>query len=151
MSECREVQELLLEAAPEALRGLGSSEVARHVRTCRGCAAAAERILDGTAELRGALAALAPATSPASHVARFPRRVRGLRTLLPLAAAAAVLLVLFGREPGGPFVRADDTPFHVPVVRVPERPVVNATGAGAVAVIRTIDPAITVVWTFRGE
>lgn len=79
------------------------------------------------------------------------RTLTRARVLVPLATAAGIAaLVLIGSDelpmPFGP--RPDDIGFHVPHVDVPDAPVVNASGTRGVAVMRTTNPDITVVWNF---
>jgi hypothetical protein len=129
-----------------------------HLRTCRDCAALAAAVLAGNAALDGTLAQLTGtrgaggAVRPAAAVydtarpAGVARRrlPRWPAALVPLAAAAALLLVL------NPALttRAPLPPLPAPAEAVPATPVVNAVGASGVAVMRTSNPSITVVWTF---
>jgi hypothetical protein len=134
-----------------------------HLRTCPGCASLAGAVLAENAALAGALARLAAAggagatarpqeaavataarSARSASLAALVRRARWPAALIPLAAAAALLLVwLPGRIDPSPLA-----PLAGPAERVPLTPVVNAVGASAVAVMRTSDPNITVVWTF---
>jgi hypothetical protein len=56
-----------------------------------------------------------------------------------------VLLLVLSQQRDTP---ADLAPLPGPLVEVPGTPVVNAAVGSGVAVLRTNDPAITVVWTF---
>lgn len=170
---CDECRELLLAAEPGVLRGelpaaAGWADVGdgkrdeqlrEHLRTCPRCASLAAALLAETAALDAALRRLSmePARSgnrePGAAQARpalqreartSRRRIARWPALVPLAAAA-VLLVLWQ-----PWVAVPRRlpPLAGPQEQVPATPVVNASGAGAVAVLRTNNPSITVVWTF---
>lgn len=175
---CDEARRHLLDAEPKALRGQGESPLALHVQSCAPCRAHAATILARTDELRASLDALvalgigdeqvARALHAAQTVPRVkasPSRTRsigrriGPHVLVPLALAAALAALLPG---GGELLRgllplpladrrsdaSDAVGLYVPQPEVPESPIVNAVGARGVAVMRTANPQITVVWTF---
>lgn len=84
------------------------------------------------------------------------RRIGG-RVLAPVALAAMLAgVLLIGDRLRVPFGAGSlTTPFssplvrlYVPAPRVPDAPVVNAAPGSDVAVMRTTNPDITVVWTF---
>lgn len=175
---CEECRELLLSAEPDTLqatlgRGGGGitvaahpaasadAELREHLHLCARCAELAAAVLAENAALDNALAQLtlesgqrasqvwqpeaaapgavrARGASPGSH----RRRPNWPAALIPLAAAAALLLVWRPRLPDRL------PPLAGPVEEVPATPVVNAAGARGVAVMRTNDPNITIVWTF---
>lgn len=57
MSVCADFRELMLEAEPAELRGVGESRLAAHVRMCASCARAGAVLLEETARLEAYLAA----------------------------------------------------------------------------------------------
>lgn len=131
---CHEARALLLEAEPEMLRGR-AGPLGAHLATCAACAAIAADILAHDAALDDALARLAVPRR------RRPRLWKPVVALAPLAAAAGVaLLVWSGRSSYPPIV--------IPPETVPTTTVVNSTGASGVAVMRTRDPDITVIWNY---
>lgn len=156
MIPCAEVRELLLEAEPEELRGVGTSAVAEHVRACRACAHIAGRILAETEVLRAYLddaptpplgeilrragVARAAEVAPAVAAGRtIPRRW----LWAPAAAAAAVAALFVALESRGPVPHAASTtaPAEPP-------PVVEPANGATVAVMQTANPDITVLWFF---
>jgi len=174
--ECEECRDYLLDAEPAELRAvlaeraspasIGVPAVAgeargepaslapatgmaqavhAHLAACPECAAQARAILANNAALNAALTGLS-GTAAATAIAGTGRSGRRwLRALLPLAAAAVLAVVLWQEAP-----RASRPlpPLVVPTVRVPASPEVNAGGASGVAIMRTNNPRITVVWTF---
>jgi hypothetical protein len=145
MIDCATATDLLLVAAPAELRGAGDSELAAHVRTCASCRAQAELLLAEEARLARALDTLT-ALHTATVSDRRPLRRWAPRLLLPLAAAAAAMVVLMTRE--AQRNRGPLPPLLVPPTRVAEVPVVNASSRRNVAIMRTSDPRITVVWYY---
>ena len=145
MIDCATSMDLLLVADVAELSGAGDSDLAAHVRMCASCRVHAERLLAEQARLAHALATLtALHTAPASN--RTPLRRWATRLVVPLAAAAAAVVVLVTRE--GQRDREPLPPLIVPPMRVAEVPVVNASTGRNVAVLRTSDPRITVVWYY---
>ena len=157
---CTEALDLLLEADPETLAGRGESPLTAHLRSCAHCQATATRLLAahqhdsmaylGVAARRapGAVAELVMAT-PNVEAQMRPRRSRGWRVgfaLVPLAAAAALLLVVTARRDARreAFQASMDAAFAastaVTNVKVPP-------GRNAV-VFKTRDPNISVVWIY---
>jgi anti-sigma factor RsiW len=138
---CGDARELMLEAEPGDLHPESISPLGSHLRTCAACTADAARIRAANASLEGALEALVANPRPAAPVAVVRQRRRGIvRIAVPLAAAAALLLVVLEER------TQTMLPILLPVEQVPDAPVVNATGDGAVAVMRTSNPNITIVW-----
>lgn len=146
---CAAARELLLVAEPEELETRSHSPLAAHLRSCDACATIARDILNTQASLADALAALtapqprAPAMQHARHV---PMLRRVMFAAAPLAAAAVLLLMRLQSETGtsGRF-----EPLFVPPPEVPSTTVVNAAASGDVAVLRTADPNITIVWNLE--
>jgi len=152
---CDRCRELLLSAEPDALRASLDEQAATaeadalrdHLRTCSHCASLAAAVLAENAAVNDALVQVTTSRgqggAPRAAVRKF-RLPRWSATLVPLAAAAALLLVWCPQAPGP----AGLPPLAGPVEEVPATPVVNAAGARGVAVMRTNDPNITIVWTF---
>lgn len=171
---CAEARLAMVDAEPAALDPAYDSALARHLGECAACRADAAAILARTTELRSALAATvaahtgdAAATRAAqralyadrvvSEAGDLPRRLSGrararriTRVAMPLLAAAAVaaLLLVGGEDVRSRLDGRVTATFHVPEPEVPAAPVVNAGAGRGVAVMRTADPRITVVWTF---
>ena len=153
MSDCDDVRELLLEADPAALRGVGSTRVAVHVRTCRPCARLAAAILDETERLARYLdEGPAPAVADILRRAGVPAgprssprpRVRRRWLWAPAAAAAAVAALFVALESRGPAPASGPSP-----AAFDASPVVEPATDETVAVIPTDNPDITVLWFFR--
>ncbi len=150
---CELAFERMLEADPEELAGQRDSELAAHIAQCSRCGAVAAEIIAGQnllaegikqVETMGDVDAMLPAIRRAT--ARRTKRWRLARTAVPLAAAAAfVLLVLGDREPQvldtDPSVQlATSRPQHEQTVRL--SPNTNAV------LFKTSNPKITVVWFY---
>jgi len=148
VSRCEQCEEFLLSAEPAELREPG--EWGPHLRECAVCRERAEAILAGNDVLDSALAVLtarhagdsAPGAINAAPSRRAHRVPRWLGALVPLAAAAVLLVVVQRQGTDSLAPRARPEP------RVPVTPAVNAAGGSGVAVMRTSNPDITVVWTF---
>jgi hypothetical protein len=108
----------------------------------------AQTILAGMAELDGGLAELARPTE--TKVVLLRRRTTALKTAwwaAPFAAAAAVVLMLArGRTPAGE--RPGETTEKIARVLFAPAPVARAGGGQSVAVLRTTDPGVTVIWVY---
>lgn len=142
---CADVRERMLEAEPGELRGSGNTPVAAHVRECTACRTLATRMLNAQDELASALSRLAPAGTPVPHPFR-PARV--IRVLAPLAAAAALVLVLSQpRDRRLPSLE----PLPDPVALNANAPVVNVASGDDVAIMTTTNPNITIVWYLERE
>jgi hypothetical protein len=158
MTTCDRYREALLEAEPDDLRGLGQTEVARHIRACPACARAGGIILDTTASLNAFLASGGhvsdldtvlrraatsggttpmPTDRPESALAW-----RSRRRWVALAAAAAIsaLLLLPRRPPPLPPVAT--------VANAAPLPSLESAPGQTVAVFETGNPDITVLWFF---
>ncbi|HSL71566.1 MAG TPA: hypothetical protein VK864_15070, partial [Longimicrobiales bacterium] len=128
----------ILTAEPDELRGRGASALAEHVRGCRDCKAAGQRILNLTAAL---------AEQVNSGASRSRRGAWPAWIALPLAASLAGLLALhtIGSTPALPQA-GSMRDVKRPVVT----PVVNAPPDRNVAVIKAADDII-IVWDLGGN
>lgn len=152
MTRCARPLDELLEADLGVLAGEGESELASHIRTCERCGSAAGTILNATTRLDAALAEegpppdvdaiLARARLEATDIRFAPGRVPAKRWIALAAAAVAALMVIGRREP-------------IPVASAPPRapapPLVEPSDGADVAVIRTDNPDITILWFFQGD
>jgi hypothetical protein len=158
---CIEAREALLEADIEELRDGTSEPLAAHLASCAECTHAAQTIIAEMDVLRAALDTLggtADAALSTSHTESpvvIPiARARSRRRTSFIAAAAGLACMAIGavalqREIAR---RAGDSyPLHLPQAAATAGPAVNAAGGGAVAVIRTSNPKITVVWYLKPQ
>ena len=155
MSGCARSLDYLLEADLDELGGESATEVALHIRDCARCRAVAQKILDSTARLDMALttrpgefdvdALLERARSPESGpktATISPLRQRWHRIAnVALAAAVVGLLVLGDRDEPLPGTEFAPSP-------TAQLPIVEPSTGQNVAVIKTDDPDITVLWFF---
>jgi len=149
---CAEALQTILEADPSILEGQGESSLALHIQECPRCREMARVVLEGESLLAEELVAalpppdlealldevLGPDSTPPKL--RFRPRRLGL-TLLPLAAAAAMVALFLGSEP-----RLPGDPY-LPPQRAPGLGLEVPEGQN-VAVMATNDPDITVLWLF---
>ncbi len=149
---CAEALQTILEADPSILEGQGDSSLALHIQECPRCRKMARAVLEGENVLAEELVAalpspdlealldevLGPESTPKKL--RFRHRRLGL-TLLPLAAAAAMVALFLGSEP-----RLPGDPY-LPPQRAPGLGLEVPEGRN-VAVMATSDPDITVLWLF---
>ena len=140
---CDEARELMLTAEMEELGASGDGALAMHIRSCDACAHAARSIV---LALRDVDAALDGLSAPVA---------RGGNRRLTRARMLAVAAVLAGVAIGGVSLqremarRAGDAyPLYLPS-RPATAGVVNAEQGSAVALIRTSNPKITVVWYLK--
>jgi hypothetical protein len=148
--DCAAARERLLEAEPAELRGEGDSPLAAHLRGCADCRATAAAILAGQAELAAALRELSHRTAGSRVIPLQPRRAWSGR-IAPAAAsfaalAAAVAAVMFARP--GPDVSRGVTTEQIARLMFPAPPVARAAPGRSVAVLKTSDPGVTVVWVY---
>lgn len=167
MNTCKLMRRMMLTASSEALHGMGDDPLARHIETCPACALIARRLLRRTEELDQVLdagglapdvdAILAQATGAeaservvAAEGRRSPRsRVRWRRWApLAVAASAAALLILVRARSPGPQRSARVDRSEAMVAPSEAFPTVQSAPGHNVAVIRTDDPDLTVVWYF---
>jgi len=149
---CAEALQGILEADPVTLQGQGDDILARHIRECSGCRGMAQTVLETEERLGDALVGAVPAPPLdvlIEKVLSQPSKPKGLRfrpkplglSLLPLAAAAAMVGLFLGtdpRLPGDPYSPSPEAPGLG--LEVPE--------GRNVAVLATNDPNITVLWFF---
>ena len=156
--KCSEAHAAMLEAELPSLEGAGDDPLALHVSECPACAGKARAIIQAETSLASALEGAVPSPSlegilqtagirntpgalPSGPARRFPWGIRARFTLLPLAAAAALAALFLGRPPALP-----GPPYSPPQlsggldVQVPE--------GTDVAVLKTNNPAITVLWLY---
>ena len=143
---CPDARRAMQTAERAELRAEGGSALAIHLRGCAACRTVAIRLEAGTDLLAEMVASRASAISPVPFHSRAPSRRRrvALLALLPISAAAAVLVVLVWRE--GP-VSAPHEFYHDSVathVAVDVQPGQTAT------VIKTANPNVTIVWLTPG-
>jgi hypothetical protein len=133
---CHQAQPAMLTADLDELRGLGESELANHIRGCKACSQAAQRVLLAT-EL------LATNLDSAARATRKPVRWSPQSAWFALPIAAAVAAVLVSRPPQQlPLPRVGNLE---DVKRPVVQPVVNAPANRNVAVFKATE-MITVVW-----
>jgi hypothetical protein len=141
--------DLLLEAEPDELAGIGSSEVAQHVAHCSRCRAVANEILEGQGLLAGGIRALGPAGDVGLVVGRIrlrDRRRRQLRkVVLPLAAAAVLSVLVVGDRMSNGNV-FDDPAGDVTNLEMARS--IQVSPNRNVAVMKTDNPKITVIWFY---
>ena len=158
MTTCDRYREALLEAEPDDLRGIGQTEVARHVRGCPACARAGTIILEATESLNAFLSGVEPVPDLDAVLRRAatpegitpqpadlpgpvaPWRLSRRWAAFAAAAAIAALLLLPGRPPPLP-------PPATLATRAP-LPTVESAPGQTVAVFETENPDITVLWFF---
>jgi hypothetical protein len=159
MTTCDRYREALLEAEPDELRGLGQTEVARHIRACAACARAGEIILGTTASLNAFLDRGVPVPDLDAVLRRAttsettpPRKAegpvplasrRGSRRWVALAAAASIAALLLLPERPAPL-----PPLATVATATTTLPTVESAPGQTVAVFETENPDITVLWFF---
>jgi len=144
---CAAAHELMLTAEAMELEGRTDSDLARHVRMCTRCGAAAGRLLEAQRDLGRALDTVRPRLAPSEAVriaGRVARRRRRLWRTVPLAAAAVLLGVLVARRPG---VTPRPAPAPGPA-RPPHGVSVTAPPGRSVVVLQTDNPNVVVIWFF---
>jgi len=148
---CSEVRELLLEADLDTLEG---SPLETHLEGCGECAALLDRLLEGESLLGEELARAATRVAPEIDPAKVrieavrARRIPWRRAWVPVLAAAAVAGVTFF----GPWARPTPRAVMAPewTMSAAEggsiRPMIESRSHDQMAVLRTNNPDITVVW-----
>lgn len=136
---CAAAREQMLTAEPRELEAGGDSALSRHIRRCPACRRAAAALCSEHAALADSIDRLS-AFDPSP-----PRRAgRRLPWAIPATVVAAVAVALVGRgvlDRTGPLA-----PITLPSPAVPTMVMVNADASHAVAIMRTSNPDITVVW-----
>lgn len=149
---CEQARQAMLDADPAELTGQGSSALVGHLASCTRCAGRAHAILEGQQALAAALRAQRPrvaaveALRAAQVAAAMPeRRWRGWRIALPGALAAGIALLLLWTRWNPPAERT-----VAPESAAPALPpfAVQGPPGRTVAVFRTANPDIVVVWYF---
>jgi hypothetical protein len=154
MMTCTEVRTWLLEADLAELRGATAGPRAEHLATCAECRRRAELVLHTTAALTRERArgprrsADAAASAARAEALRIRRNRRRWLVAVPTLAAAGIAAVFLARgvprllsapsAPSAPAAAAA-APADIPLV---------ASAAHTVAVFKTADPNIVVVWQF---
>lgn len=155
MSDCTRSLDDLFEADLEDLRGTSDTETGRHVRDCMRCRVLAQRVLESTARLDTALATMPggfdvnavlarakepEATPQAATISPIRRHWQRIATVA-LAASIVGLLVLGDRDEALPGIA------FTPGLTA-ELPIVEPSIGQNVAVIKTDNPDITVLWFY---
>lgn len=154
---CEIARDRILEADPAELTNEVTGDLAEHLETCSACRTLAERVLESERALAGAVTAMEPGLDVDVALARVPSgrgwgAVRGWRRAglaLPLAAAAVAAFVML--KPAGNLGQAVAFDPSSPVVARAlgwdrPAPVVRNTSHASVAILRTENPDITIVW-----
>ena len=140
---CEECRELMLEADPELLTGIGDEPLAAHLNRCDVCRDAAAAMLRQVQLARTAYQRIEPVSSPPRRVMRFSVR-RSVWVVASLAAAAVITVVATRPAQvdlhGGHWVDLPDATSVPLAVDVPE-------GKSAI-VFDTKNPNISVVWIY---
>ncbi len=146
---CAAAHALLLQAEPAELAGQADTELGHHLRACARCRRRAQLILDQYAALRESLDRQQPRLDPADERWRRPVAAPAHRrrwgAIVPLALAASLAVLLFGRR------RELSTP---PATGVPQIASANEAldvqgpPGRTIAVFRTDNPNIVVIWSF---
>ncbi len=146
---CATAHELLLEAEPAELKGHADTELAHHLRTCARCRQRAQVILEQYSALRAALDRQEPRLDPADERWRrpiaAPAHHRRWPVIVPVALAASVAVLLLGRHRGLPAPAATSLP---QIASSDEALDVQGPPGRTVAVFRTDNPNIVVIWSF---
>jgi hypothetical protein len=143
---CAAARAMMVEADLAELDGTIESELIEHVRACAQCSAALQRILTAERELRHALKRAAPRLAADPAIGRAKRRLPLYHRAWPavaLAAAATLAALLFGR-PDPVVPRLPPTPPST----VSSGLAVEAPPGRSVAVFRTDNPDIVVIWFY---
>ncbi len=148
---CEIALDRMLEAEPAELRGELDTDLARHLSQCARCHAVAEEIVAGEARLASGLRALQPSREVDAVVRRVKARPRFARQvirskirLVPLAAAAALALLLFRADRSREF-DGTVTPTALPSAGPPAVQVSPNTNF---VLMKTDNPKITVLWFY---
>ena len=96
---CLECQELMLEADPELLMGIGDEPLAAHIRACEVCRDLASAMMGQVQVARLAYARIEPVSVPARHAVRSIAR-RAMWAVGSLVAAAAVVFAVTANRGG---------------------------------------------------
>jgi anti-sigma factor RsiW len=143
---CAAAREMMLEVDLTELDGTIESELIEHVRACAQCSAAVQRILTAQRALRHALRNAAPRLAPDALIGRAKRHVPLYRRAWPAAAlaAAATLGALLLSRPESSVPMLPPTPPPTAGSGL----AVQAPPGRSVAVFRTDNPDIVVIWFY---
>ena len=141
---CEKCRELMLEAEPELVAGIGDEPIAVHLRSCSACHEEASAMLGQLQAARLAYARIEPVSPPPRHAVRSIAWPVAWAAASLAAAAAIVLMVAGGTSsPGQHLVwrnlEQDSTAATI-AVEVPE-------GKNAI-VFDTKNPKVSVVWIY---
>ena len=148
---CEMALDQMLESDVEDLTGESGTELAAHIVACERCQAVASEIVEGQRRLADSLRAMEAVRTVdvvldevRSQATRRRRRARAFGVLVPLAAAAALALLVTS-DPSGT-VPSDavipEIAIAVPPTLVRLPPATNAI------LLKTDNPKITVVWFY---
>ena len=129
---------------------LAELSLAAHLATCAACRARADAILAGQAELDAALRTLATPSADPKVVPLRPRRgwsTRVAPAALSFAALAATVAAVLLARPHAVAPRGA-TPDQIARLMFPSPPTARAAAGQNVAVLKTSDPGVTVVWVY---
>ncbi|HEV7587156.1 MAG TPA: hypothetical protein VGO40_03405 [Longimicrobium sp.] len=147
--ECAAARALLLEADPAELRGEVDSPLAAHLRACADCRSQADAILAGEADLDDAVRAMAQPSVGTRVIplrpTRWGRRMVPAATTFAALAAAVAGVMLARPHPAQP---RGATTEQIARLMFPAPPVARAAAGQSVAVLKTSDPGVTVVWVY---
>jgi len=148
--DCAAARALLLEADPAELRGEADSPLAAHLAACADCRAAADAILAGEAELDAALRTLASPSTDPKVIPLRPARGWGRRMVPAAASFAALAAAVAGILLTRPHTAAPRgaTTEQIAQLMFPAPPIARAAAGQSVAVLKTSDPGVTVVWVY---
>jgi hypothetical protein len=143
---CTAIREAMLEAELDALRGIGASDVAKHIRGCADCRARAEILLHSHEKLNASLATLR-SRGPGSTVVPIQRKWRMRSWVpLPLAAAAVLALLMIAR------ITADDELPRIDAITAmmfKDQPIASPPPGRQAMVIEKNE--MTIVWLYGQE
>ncbi len=148
---CEMALDQMLESDVEDLTGESGTELAAHIAACERCQAVASEIVEGQRRLADSLRAMESGRTVdvvldevRSQATRRRRRARAFGVLVPLAAAAALALLVTSDRSGT--VPSDavipEIAIAVPPTLVRLPPATNAM------LLKTDNPKITVVWFY---
>ena len=150
---CEEVRELLLESDLSDLTTEKDTPLSRHLQECAECRSLARAVVDAASALGSVLDAQEPEIRfeeaivhafSAGKKERSPR-LRALPVLLPLAAVAALFIllvpILFRQEP-------IPVEFMVPEVTA-ELPALKAPPGKTAMILDSGDPDYQIIWLFE--
>ena len=152
---CEMALEQMLESDVEDLTGESGTDLAAHIAACERCQAVASEIVDGQRRLADSLRAMesgrrvdAVLDEVRSQATRRRRRARVFGALVPLAAAAALALLITSDRSGTVPPPSDAVVSESATAVPPPRTMVRLPPATNAMVLKTDNPTITVVWFY---